>query len=391
MLTPDQRDIVKATVPLLETGGETLTRHFYEMLLREHPDVRPFFNQANQVDGAQQRALARGVLMYARHIDNLEALGPLVSQVINKHVSLQILPAHYPIVGACLLRSIREVLGAEVATDAVLDAWRVAYGQLADVLIQAEEARYHANDTAPGGWRGARRFVISKKVPESSEITSFHLTPDDGLPVLVHAPGQYIGLVLDIEGQSHRRNYSLSAAADGRQLRISVKRQAGGIVSTHLHEHMQVGDVLNVFPPSGEFVLRDAARPLVLLTAGVGITPAIAMLQAAPADREVIFIHCARNGAVQAFDAWIREHGAGRSNFRYHVCLSDPADCDKADARGMLDLDKLAGWLPASRDIDVYFLGPVPFMAMVKRHLTVLGVPESQAFFEFFGPAAQLA
>ena len=89
-------------------------------MLSEYPEVRPLFNQAHQVSGDQPRALANGVLMYARHIDRLEALGPLVAQIVNKHVSLQILPEHYPIVGSCLLRAIREVLGAEIATDVLI-------------------------------------------------------------------------------------------------------------------------------------------------------------------------------------------------------------------------------------------------------------------------------
>ena len=107
MLTAEQRAIVQSTVPLLESGGEALTTHFYKILLAEHPEVRPFFNQAHQANGDQPRALANGVLMYARHIDRLEQLGGLVSTIINKHVSLQIEPAHYPVVGACLLRAIR--------------------------------------------------------------------------------------------------------------------------------------------------------------------------------------------------------------------------------------------------------------------------------------------
>ena len=137
MLSLAQTQLIKATVPLLETGGETLTAHFYQIMLDEYPEVRPLFNQANQASGNQSRALANAVLMYARHIDRLEALGPLVGQIVNKHVSLQILPEHYPIVGACLLRAIREVLGAEIATDAVIDAWAAAYQQLAELLIGA--------------------------------------------------------------------------------------------------------------------------------------------------------------------------------------------------------------------------------------------------------------
>ena len=180
MLSNTQRDIIKATVPLLETGGEALTTHFYKLMLSEYPEVRPLFNQAHQASGTQQRALANGVLQYARHIDRLEALGPLAAQIVNKHVALQIQPEHYPIVGTCLLRAIREVLGEAVATDAVIDAWAAAYQQLADILINAERQAYDALAAAPGGWRGARAFRVVRKVPESSEITSFYLQPVDG-------------------------------------------------------------------------------------------------------------------------------------------------------------------------------------------------------------------
>ena len=138
MLCAEQRVLIKATVPLLESGGEALTTHFYRLMLAEHPEVRPLFNQAHQASGDQPRALANGVLMYAKHIDQLEQLGGLVSQIVNKHVALQVLPEHYPIVGSCLLRAIREVLGAEIATDEVIAAWAAAYQQLADILIDAE-------------------------------------------------------------------------------------------------------------------------------------------------------------------------------------------------------------------------------------------------------------
>lgn len=86
MLTEAQRTIVKATVPLLETGGEALTQHFYALMLREHPEVRPLFNQAHQASGAQPRALAQAVLNYAKHIDRLERLGDLPAQIVHKHV-----------------------------------------------------------------------------------------------------------------------------------------------------------------------------------------------------------------------------------------------------------------------------------------------------------------
>lgn len=391
MLTNSQRDLIKATVPLLESGGEALTTHFYRMMLSEYPEVRPLFNQAHQASGDQPSALANGVLMYARHIDRLEALGPLVRQVVNKHVALQILPEHYPIVGGCLLRAIREVLGAEIATDAVIEAWAVAYQQLADIFIGAEEQLYTENAAAPGGWRGARSFRVARKVVESAEITSFHLVPVDGGVLLDHQPGQYIGMRLLLDGEEVRRNYSLSALANGREYRISVKREAGGRVSNHLHDNVQVGDELELFPPSGEFTLSTSDKPLALISAGVGITPALAMLDAARhSGRPIHFIHCARNAEVHAFRDWVDAHAAEHPQIRHYVCYSEPRAGDRADAEGFLSRDLLEQWLPAERDLDAYFLGPKTFMAQVKRHLQALGVPAEQSRYEFFGPASAL-
>ncbi|HSI56947.1 MAG TPA: NO-inducible flavohemoprotein [Ideonella sp.] len=390
MLTPDQLAIIKATVPLLETGGEALTTHFYRLLLSEHPELQPLFNPAHQASGAQPRALANGVLTYAKHIDRLEALGPLAAQVVNKHVALQVLPEHYPLVGGCLLRAIREVLGAEIATDAVIAAWAVAYQQLADILIGAEEARYAANAAAPGGWRGTRAFKVARKLRESDEITSFYLVPADGGPLLAFEPGQYIGLQLQVDGREIRRNYSLSAAPNGRDYRISVKREAGGTASNHLHDQVQPGDLLQLFAPSGEFTLAASDKPLVLISGGVGITPTLAMLEAAlKTSRPVHFIHCARNRAVHAFreqlDAFAARHPQLTRRFCYDEAHED------ADGVGPLTQERLSSWLPAkTRDLDAYFLGPKPFMASVRRSLRALGVPDAQVRYEFFGPASAL-
>lgn len=397
MLTEVQRAIVRATVPLLETGGEALTTHFYRIMLAEHPEVRPLFNAAHQASGAQPRALANGVLMYAKNIDRLEALGPLAAQIVNKHVALQVLPAHYPIVGGCLLRAIREVLGAEVATDEVISAWAAAYQQLADLLIGAEAQQYEALATAPGGWRGARRFTVARKVRESEEITSFHLLPADGGEVLRHQPGQYIGLRLDIDGQEVRRNYSLSAAPDGRGYRISVKREPGGVVSNFLHQRVQEGDTLELFPPAGHFTLADSTRPLLLISGGVGITPTVAMLETAlaegPPERPVHFIHCARHAGVHAFretvDTLAERHPQLKRFYLYDEAA--PGDHAAGGQQGRLSTERLAGWLPArAEEVDAYFLGPQPFMRQVKQSLRALGVPDAQLRYEFFGPAGAI-
>lgn len=392
MLSVQDRAIIKSTVPLLESGGEALITHFYRMMLSEYPEVRPLFNQAHQASGDQPRALANGVLMYARHIDQLDQLGDLVAKIINKHVALQILPEHYPIVGSCLLRAIAEVLGSEIATQEVIDAWAAAYNQLANILIGAEAAIYDEKAQAPGGWRGAREFKLVRKVQESAEITSLYFEPADLGPILAAEPGQYIGLQLFIDGQEIRRNYSLSALSDQGQYRISVKREAGGVASNYLHDQCPVGSSIMLFPPAGEFTLQASDKPLVLISGGVGITPTLPMLEAALAtERPVHFIHCARNGQVHAFRQWVDALAERYPQLKRFYCYAeDDGVSPAADNLGLLTQDQLAQWLPEQRDLDAYFLGPKGFMAAIKRHLKALGIPEQQSRYEFFGPAAAL-
>lgn len=394
MLNQEQLTIIKATVPLLETGGEALITHFYQMMLGEYPEVRPLFNQANQRSGNQPRALANAVLNYARHIEELNKLGPLVSQIVNKHVALQILPEHYPIVGTCLLRAIREVLGKEVATDAVIDAWAAAYQQLADILIGAEGKEYDALAAAPGGWRGARQFTVAKKVKESDEITSFYFEPVDKKEVIAYHPGQYIGLQLFIDGDEVRRNYSLSSASNHHHLRISVKRENNGVVSNHMHDTVTVGDTINIFPPAGDFTLDNSQKPIVFITGGVGITPSIAMTQEAlKQSRDITFIHCARHPSVDAFYEQIRQWEKEFPRFKAYF-VYDAMDTEskvEADATGHITQELLSKWIKQPAESEIYFLGPKGFMVFIKQTLAKMGVPEQHMHYEFFGPAQALA
>lgn len=391
MITEHQIQLVKTTAPLLKQAGETLTRHFYGIMLNEYPQVRPLFNQANQASGDQPRALANAVINYAIFIDRLDQITAVVRQIVHKHAALQILPEHYPIVGACLLRAIRDVLGEAIASDEVIAAWAAAYQKLADILMAAEEEIYQANQAASGGWRGARTFVVSRKQHESREICSFYLRPKDGRPVLKHECGQYLGIRLMVKGQDVRRNYSISNSPDGVHYRISVKREPGGVVSNYLHDEIDVGSELEVFAPAGEFVLDESSLPLVFITAGVGITPSISMVEKArSAGRDITFIHFARNAAVHAFKDWLAEVSRIAPGLRSYVCYSEPEAGDQADATGVATGELLRQWAPNLTDSQVYFLGPKPFMKAVYVLLRELRVPEEKINFEFFGPASAL-
>lgn len=379
-ISNEQKQWIKATIPVLEQGGEALTTHFYKLMFSKYPVTAQFFNPAHQAKGTQPRALANAVLAYAKHIDDLSPLLGAVNLIVHKHVALGVRAEHYPIVGECLLQAMREVLG-EAATPDILDAWGAAYGQLANLLIDAESRLYASNSSAPGGWQGKRSFKVVRKQAESELVTSFYLEPVDGKPVLAHKPGQYITVYLQANGQTIPRNYSLSQAANGRDYRISVKREPNGVASNHLHEQVQVGDTLELAPPCGEFVLNDAHTPVVLVTAGVGITPAISMLQAAAGKRPVHFVHACKNAAQHSFKQSTEQIAQTSPDIALTTVYENE--------HGLLSKATLAA--AVKQDADVYFLGPVGFMKSVKQMLDTLNVPASRQHFEFFGPAQALA
>lgn len=406
MLSQQTIDIVKSTAPILNEHGETLTKHFYKRLFSHNPEVAPFFNPANQAGGTQQRALAAAICAYAANIDNLEVLGGAVELIAHKHASLMIKPEHYPIVGENLLASIREVLG-EGATDDVINAWGEAYGFLADILIGREKQLYSENADKTGGWEGFRDFVVDRKEKESSIITSFYLKPKDRGALLSYMAGQYITVRMPTkDGSTTMRNYSLSDKPGQDYFRISVKREVGakadtpkGFVSNTLHDAINVGDTLEIGPPCGEFFLNTNdkhERPLVLLAAGVGITPILSILQTAldsMPDRKIILIHGCLNKDVQLFKDTIDTLNTNHRNLTVHYRYSEPTGGeDKAGddcSGGFVDAALIESLVP-SRHADYFFCGPKPFMVNIYHELLAWGIPGNQVHFEFFGPREEL-
>lgn len=390
MLNQNHIDIVKATAPLVEQHAREITEHFYPLMFERYPLVKNYFNLTHQNSGAQRQALANAVVAYAKHIDRLQVITPAVSLITQKHVSLNILPEHYPIVGECLLESIAAVLG-DAVTPAIAEAWTLAYQQLAELMIGTERDLYNYNEQRCGGWRGEKSFIVAAKVKESDVITSFYLQPADATQRIDFEAGQYICLVLTINGQQVRRNYSLSDAPGKQSLRISVKREEGGLVSNHLHDNVAVGDRLNLTAPSGEFTLQNNERPLVLVTGGVGITPAISMINACVhSGRPIHFIHAAINAQHHAFSDHIEELKQVHRNLKTITIYSDASCNHPCDYRGFINEDIVASHLPADRDVDFYYLGPLPFMKAVNQIAQQLQIPADQVHYEFFGPLQEL-
>lgn len=405
MLTDAQRAVINQTVPLLLEKGEALARHMYLRMFELSPEVKPYFNPAHQVSGRQQKALACAICAYAKHIDNPGALLEDIELISQKHVSLGILPEHYPIVGSHLLASIRDVLG-EAADDAVMEAWAAAYGQLAEIFIGRENELYD-NKREYHGWSDKKPFRVTHVEPVSDNVMSVYLRPTDGAPLPPHAPGQYVAIEATVPGgRTELRNYSLSNAPGTDYYRISVKREDApsadvpfGQFSYFVHDQLQRETVVQVSPPCGEFVLEpvaDAARPLVFLAGGIGITPLLSMLHAALADsanaeRPIIFVQAVRNERVRPFAEELAVLEEAHANLRLHIRYSEPEPGDLSATRdtGFVD-DALLDALVSGQDADYYFCGPNPMLLGVHQLLMRRAVPDSAIHFEFFGPADAL-
>lgn len=402
MLNQKTIEIIKSTVPVLEQHGTAITTRFYELLFKNHPELLNVFNHANQRQGRQQTALANAVYAAAAHIDNLEAIIPVVKQIGQKHRALGIKPKHYPIVGETLLAAIKDVLG-KAATDEIIEAWAEAYGVIASAFIGVEKEMYEAAESQPGGWKDFRNFIVEKKVKESDVITSFYLKPEDGKAIASYEPGQYITVKVQPEGSkyTHLRHYSLSDAPGKEYYRITVKKETGcgdnpdGVVSSYLHDHVNEGDVLQVSAPAGDFVLdMTKTIPVVLISGGVGLTPMISMLNTLAEkqpEREVTFIHAAINGKVHALKDHVanltNEHDQMKSFIVYEKPTTEDDNC--YHKQGYIDKEWLESVLP-KQEADYYFCGPVPFMKAVYSALKELKISEERIHFEFFGPASDI-
>ena len=386
MLTKQQIELVKATVPVLREHGVALTSHFYKRMLSHNPELMQVFNMGHQRAGFQQQALAGAVLAYAENIENLPALLGAVAHIANKHVSVGIRAEHYPIVGKHLIASIKEVLG-DAATPELIDAWTAAYMQLADVLIGAEKAIYDKNAVAEGGWTGWRFFKVAEKSKQTDNVTSFKLVPVDNGKMPEVKAGQYISVRVFVKGQDliQPRQYTV-VKADATSLTIAVKKveavekSPAGMVSNTLHNDINEGDVVEVSFPVGEFNLPEGNGELCLLSAGIGITPLFAMLKEAvqkDPTRKISFVHVCKNKEAIPF----REELAlvvKEGNASFEVFETSEHGRPSEDFFKSL----------VSQGAEYCICGPVPFMKLAASELVKNGVAENKIHAEKFGTGA---
>lgn len=391
MLSTTARPLIEATTPILLANGEAITRHFYARMFGAHPELKNLFNLGNQATGDQAQALAGAVYAFAAHMDKPAVIAPVLDRIAHKHVSLGITPAQYTIVGRHLLAAIGEVLG-DAVTPEIAAAWDEVYWLMATELVAREARLYQERDWQAGQpWPS---LEVVDRTAASADTVALTLRPTDGAPAPAFVPGQYLSVAVPIPdaGLTQVRQYSLSDAPGSDTWRITVKRVApgeaspAGVVSNRLHEAIQVGDTLRVGPPAGDFRLHDGTAPVVLISAGVGITPMVSMLHhitETQPERAVVFAYATVSSERYPHRHEVEASLQALDDARYHLWLEEPAASDTPALAGRMDLDQVDA-LPA--DGDFYLCGPLPFMQAQRRRLIGQGIPRERIHYEVFGP-----
>ncbi len=375
-----KKDIIKATVPVLEQHGETITTVFYQNMFEEHPELLNFFNKTNQKVGRQPNALATTVLAAAKHIDNLDAIVPFVIQIAHKHRALQIMPEHYPIVGKHLIKAIKEVLG-EAATPEIIDAWTEYYGVIADIFIKVEKDMYEAAD-----WEAFKPFKVVDKIKQSEDVTEFIVKPVDGEMPNVQA-GLYITVnIPSIDGEyDAKRHYSISSIDTTKGIHFAVKKEGqgetAGVVSHYMHDQLNIGDSIELSAPAGDFVLEDtdALEEVLFLSGGVGVTPIVSMLEQLVHDGykgQVNWVQSCYNASQHPFKEKVESLKFEIENFNENIVYSE--------VDGHLTKDQLAQYV--NDTTQVYMCGSPSFMETMLDLLQQLDVDMNRIHFEPLGP-----
>ena len=245
---------------------------------------------------------------------------------------------------------------------------------------------------------GFRPLAVTAIDQGSADVISLTMRSADGQPLPTALPGQYVVLRLPrgTGGPPLFRSYSLSGPLSTERYRISVKIEQNGAAGAYLREHVRVGATLDVSSPRGSFILQSGERPVVLLSAGIGSTPVLAMLYALAAARsmkDVLWLHAARDREHHPFGAEVRRLMLALTRGRSYVCYSKPSSSDKMgedfDATGHLS-QSVFDEVGVPREADVYICGPTRFMAEMKAALTTFGVASERIHVEIFNGSAPM-
>jgi nitric oxide dioxygenase len=384
-LEPAHAEIVSATLPLIGSRINEITTAFYRRMFDNHPElIRNLFNRGNQAQGAQQRALAASIATFATHLVDPALPHPveLLSRIGHKHASLGITADQYPIVHDNLFAAIVEVLGEETVTDEVAAAWDRVYWIMAEALIDIERDLYSAAGVSAGDVYRRARVVSRVDDPAGAVLLTVRSLVD---PFGNFTAGQYVSVGITLpDGARQLRQYSLINRPGSDLLTFAIKPV--GEVSSWISKNVCVGDILDVTVPFGDLPHPESGQALVLISAGIGITPMIGILeslvQQAP-ETTVQVLHADRSDRAHPLRERQHELLAQLPNSSLDVWYEDGLTAGQRWVHaGLLTLDGIQ--MP--KDAAIYLCGNAGFVQAVRTQLIDRGVPAGSVHCELFSP-----
>lgn len=403
-LSTEHVAVVRATLPVIGAHIDEITPVFYSAMFDEHPELlRDTFNRGNQKLGAQQRALAASIATFATLLVDGTSPVDMLARIGHRHASLGITPDQYQVVHDHLFAAIVEVLG-EAVTPEVAAAWDEVYWIMAAVLVDYEKALYAEAEVEPGDVFRTAIVLAREDVTDSVAVVT--LGGLEGQPLPGFRAGQYtsVGAVLP-DGARQLRQYSLSTAPGDGTWRIGIRRvdavtQGGtgcpaGEVSGWLHANTSVGATLQVTLPFGDLVLDaagigadDDGAPVVLCSAGIGITPMLGMLaqlSATEDPRRVLVLHADRSPEQHVLADEVAGESSLLTDADVHTWYEQGADTVSGPGavhQGFMDLSLVQ--IPDGAH--VFLCGSSSFLQAVRSQFIEAGVSEERLHAELFAP-----
>lgn len=396
-LSNEHANVIRATLPLVGEHIEEITKLFYKTMFSNHPDlIKNLFNRGNQKQGAQQKALAASVATFASMLVNDDAplSESMLSRIGHKHATVGVTEDQYQIVHDNLFAAIVQVLGADVVTKDVAEAWDHVFWIMGRLLIKFEKDLYAEAGVEPGKVFRQVKVVACDTLAEG--VTHFTIeSTEASKPLPGHKPGQYISVRAHLpDGAGQLRQYSLTDAGKQSHGRLTFAVQAvkahdqlpAGEVSNWLLENVKQGSELEISLPFGDLVLDEQSNsPVVLISAGIGATPMISMLSRLALDkseREVVVFHADSSAAADAFASQTKHLASQLPNCRFHTWYAQGEPNETTTVGDRLDLTKET--LPSNAQY--YLCGSTAFLQACSKDLESLSVPASHTHYELFTP-----
>lgn len=283
LLRANTIELVKATFPPILREHTAFGQQFYKNLFSNNPEVKHLFNQKNMADGSFPAVITSAVTMYAYFIDNFKEMNNLIKKISHRHVSLVITPKMYPAVTENLLRSLDDILGPSVMTPDTTVAWNDALKFLADTMVESDAKLSDKYAARTGGWRGLRDFTLTDKKEVAEDTVTFTFSPSDGYTGgFVFEPGQYLTIHVPLISPRH---YTITSKVGANVLECTTRIVKDGYTCVYMHDKMAIGDKVRLGVPCGLFTLETAEKDVVLVGAGIGITPIWSFLSHLPKEK----------------------------------------------------------------------------------------------------------